>query len=412
MAKSQGTNMAKVIESGRAGQLTVELGSGTAVIDGERIQLPAKEFRLLALLASRPGEAVSAEALINEVWPEESSWMTAKDLYWHIWQLRKLIGDDKRKAKVVGNRRGFGYLMSLAPSSVRVVQGPSDEADLPIGEAETTPADAAEPETKINPVIEPTPSAEVPRQRGSRGVRTPLVAALLVALIALSWGAGFAISRWRSSRSAVSEQAQPPADSQVQDQAKIQRKVNEGDARNRPGGEKRPTKGKRDRSRQPQAPFAAAQPVAQGESAPDAGDGQTSATTNSQRNAKQRDQKVQPSLPPAPTRYLYHLVNSKTGDHFVTTDADVVSSYQGRGYQGGAIARIYTSAEDNTKAITTNRGTAYIFQSSSPKTEPASSTLPLWYATNDKGDFFYTTSESEASADGWRSSLIGYVRSP
>jgi hypothetical protein len=114
-------------------------------------------------------------------------------------------------------------------------------------------------------------------------------------------------------------------------------------------------------------------------------------------------------LPPAPTRYLYHLVNQESGDHFVTTDGNVASQYQARGYDGGAIGRIYTSAVDDTRAISTNQGTAYIFISSTPKTEPASRAAPLWYSTNNAGDFFYSTSEAEAKQAGWSASVVGYV---
>jgi hypothetical protein len=117
-----------------------------------------------------------------------------------------------------------------------------------------------------------------------------------------------------------------------------------------------------------------------------------------------------PSLPPAPTRYLYHLVNEETGDHFATTDGGVASEYEAKGYQGGAVGRVYTASEDDTKAITTNYGTAYIFIASSPKTKPPSKSATLWYSTDNDGDFFYTTSKSEASQEGWSPTLIGYVR--
>ena len=125
-----------------------------------------------------------------------------------------------------------------------------------------------------------------------------------------------------------------------------------------------------------------------------------------------QDKKPPPApLPPAPTRYLYHLVNEQTGDHFVTTDGNTASEYEAKGYEGGAIGRIYSYQEDGTRAITTDAGTAYVFISSSPKTEPASKAIGLWYSTNNDGDFFYTTSESEAKQAGWSGSLIGYVRS-
>ena len=136
----------------------------------------------------------------------------------------------------------------------------------------------------------------------------------------------------------------------------------------------------------------------------------TSNSTQGSRKGSQGGQAPAPALPPAPTRYLYHLVNPETGDHFVTTDPATASEQEARGYEGGPIGRVYTSREDNTKAITTNGGTAYIFIGGAPKTEPPSSTTALWYSTDNDGDFFYTTSESQAKQSGRTGSVIGYVR--
>lgn len=119
----------------------------------------------------------------------------------------------------------------------------------------------------------------------------------------------------------------------------------------------------------------------------------------------------EPAVPPAPTRFLYHLFNQRTGDHFVTTDGNVASEREAMGYQGGAVGRVYTSQESGTKAIPTNHGTAYIFVASSPETEPRSTTVRLWYSTNNAGDFFYTANEAEAKQSGWHASAVGYVRS-
>ena len=116
------------------------------------------------------------------------------------------------------------------------------------------------------------------------------------------------------------------------------------------------------------------------------------------------------ALPPPPTRYLYHLYNSENGDHLVTTDGGVVTEHEARGYEGGAIGRVYVSQEKDTFAIPTNFGTAYVFAHASPKTDPGSSVVALWLAQKD-GDFFYTTSKAEASKDGWTVSASGYVRS-
>jgi DNA-binding response OmpR family regulator len=52
----------------RAGQLTLDLGRHQVRRDDVVIDLTQKEFRLLLYLAQRPGEIVSRERLLSEVW--------------------------------------------------------------------------------------------------------------------------------------------------------------------------------------------------------------------------------------------------------------------------------------------------------------------------------------------------------
>ena len=91
------------------------------ILEGRRTELPPKEFELLATLAARPGEAVSAKELIKNVWPE-SSVMTPHDLYWYVWSLRRMIGDSDRHEKLIANRRGVGYYLDLPPEEVEILE--------------------------------------------------------------------------------------------------------------------------------------------------------------------------------------------------------------------------------------------------------------------------------------------------
>lgn len=87
--------------------LLLETALCRAHVDGDPVDLPPKEFHLLAELAARPGEPINARTLIEEVWPENPL-MTPQDLYWYIWRLRKRLGDDGRTRKLIGIGRASG----------------------------------------------------------------------------------------------------------------------------------------------------------------------------------------------------------------------------------------------------------------------------------------------------------------
>lgn len=427
--------MQKVKGAWGAAPLVLELASGTAILNGEAVELPPREFKLLAKLATHVGEPVESAALVAAAWPD-APWTTPQDLYVLVSKLRRLIDGSNRFGGNIRNRRGFGYVLDLPAQEVVVVEGaaPTDDVviDLRDEEPRDHPPDLEElaPTFQSDPLSPPLgiteasePAINRPRRFKGRGAA---IAALLAALLGLSWVAGYALSSQFASSTDPRVAAQPspsPRESAPRD------RVNKAPTQEK----KRPKKHGQPHGRHTKrtSPGTSATVlVAQGPPTDSTDDAPPPPSTdpanvsaaagskepkgpndpdNDSGDSKNRDP-APPPLPPAPTRYLYHLVNEKTGDHFVTTDSNAASEYEARGYEGGAIARIYTYQEDNTKAITTNQGTAYVFIASAPKTEPQSQSLPLWYSTNNAGDFFYTTSESEAKQGGWTGSLIGYVR--
>ena len=95
-----------------AGDVMIDIPSRLVTVDGETVDLPPKEFKILVELASAPGQPVASGELVRRVWPEDS-YATADDVYWHMWRLRKLIGDHERDRPRIANRRGFGYQLDL-----------------------------------------------------------------------------------------------------------------------------------------------------------------------------------------------------------------------------------------------------------------------------------------------------------
>jgi DNA-binding response OmpR family regulator len=79
-------------ESLDVGGLHIDLRAHRAALDGGELQLTAKEFDLLALLARDPGAVVSRERILAEVW--NTTWYgSAKTIDVHVASLRKKLGD-------------------------------------------------------------------------------------------------------------------------------------------------------------------------------------------------------------------------------------------------------------------------------------------------------------------------------
>ena len=75
--------------------------------DGSEIRLSKKEFELLYALIRRPGEIVSREQLMHEVW-NTTFWTSAKTIDVHLGWLRRKLGDDTRRPTLITTIRGRG----------------------------------------------------------------------------------------------------------------------------------------------------------------------------------------------------------------------------------------------------------------------------------------------------------------
>lgn len=91
-----------------ANGVTLNLADRTAEIDGESVELPAKEFDLLALLIENQGKALKKEYLFNTVWGSDSD-SELQTLHVHINRLRQKLGDDPKNAKRLLTVWGVGY---------------------------------------------------------------------------------------------------------------------------------------------------------------------------------------------------------------------------------------------------------------------------------------------------------------
>lgn len=108
-----GADMPNVLE---VGSLRLDLDAHLVFLDAEAVELPPKEFAVLAHLALRPGEPVSTAELARTLWPGVFH-ATAEDVHRHVYRLRKLIGDHSRLAPLIASRRGYGYVLNVPRES-------------------------------------------------------------------------------------------------------------------------------------------------------------------------------------------------------------------------------------------------------------------------------------------------------
>ena len=86
------------------GRIIVDRVRHEVHVDGNPVDLTAKEFDLLAVLAEEPGRAVTRQELFSRLW--DPVWIgTGKTLDVHVASLRKKIGDPE----LIETVRGVGY---------------------------------------------------------------------------------------------------------------------------------------------------------------------------------------------------------------------------------------------------------------------------------------------------------------
>ena len=91
------------------GRVFIDRARRRVTVDGVEIELTAKEFDLLAVLAEEPGRVVSRQELFSRVW--DPVWHgTGKTLDVHVSAVRRKLGDPD----LIETVRGVGYRLAEA----------------------------------------------------------------------------------------------------------------------------------------------------------------------------------------------------------------------------------------------------------------------------------------------------------
>ncbi|WP_260288071.1 vancomycin resistance response regulator transcription factor, VanR-F/VanR-M family [Peribacillus aracenensis] len=90
------------------GGMVISPDQRTVLLYGENIELTPKEFDILYLLASHPKKVYSVENIFQQVWGD-AYFEGGNTVMVHIRTLRKKLGEDKRKNKLIKTVWGVGY---------------------------------------------------------------------------------------------------------------------------------------------------------------------------------------------------------------------------------------------------------------------------------------------------------------
>jgi DNA-binding response OmpR family regulator len=96
------------------GELVIDPLARTAALAGEPLELSRKEFDLLLYLARRPGNVVTKQELLTEIWGQPFGG-TEKTIDTHLSWLRAKLGESASAPRYLHTVRGVGIKL-LAPN--------------------------------------------------------------------------------------------------------------------------------------------------------------------------------------------------------------------------------------------------------------------------------------------------------
>jgi phosphate regulon transcriptional regulator PhoB len=119
LRRSEGKKDPDIPETFTYGGLEIDFPSCTITVDGKKVGLSSREFKLLQFFTRRPGRVYSREQLLEQVWGDET-FVEPRTVDVHISRLRAAIEKDKEHPKYILTVRGLGYKFTeVSPLSIR-----------------------------------------------------------------------------------------------------------------------------------------------------------------------------------------------------------------------------------------------------------------------------------------------------
>lgn len=94
------------------GDLSLDLKKIEARVKGQLVNLTKKEFDVLRYLASQPGEVVTREKLLHEIWEYDEYVGAIRTIDVTMNRIRDKIEKDKAEPKILITKRGVGYYIA------------------------------------------------------------------------------------------------------------------------------------------------------------------------------------------------------------------------------------------------------------------------------------------------------------
>jgi DNA-binding response OmpR family regulator len=89
--------------------LVIDVAAREVYVNGDLVETTAKEFDLLAFLASSPRMVFSRDQLLDQVWDSSSQWQDSGTVTEHIRRIRRKIEQNPDRPRWVRTVRGVGY---------------------------------------------------------------------------------------------------------------------------------------------------------------------------------------------------------------------------------------------------------------------------------------------------------------
>ncbi len=89
--------------------LAIDPGTREVRVDGELVELTAREFDLLAFLAASPRQVFSRAQLLSQVWESSPEWQDPATVTVHVRRVRQKIERDPDNPRRLLTVRGVGY---------------------------------------------------------------------------------------------------------------------------------------------------------------------------------------------------------------------------------------------------------------------------------------------------------------
>ena len=105
--QSNGTSLEDNHQVMKLGELLIDREQYLVFMKGEKVELPKKEFELLALLATKPGKVFTRDEILERVWGSDVV-VGDRTIDVHIRKLREKLGEE-----LIKTVKGVGYKFDL-----------------------------------------------------------------------------------------------------------------------------------------------------------------------------------------------------------------------------------------------------------------------------------------------------------